>query len=206
MAKTPLESYSYNPKKELTSLGSERKSRLKNLTTQFGAQRTGLDVAQRQAGEQLGQDINRFAAINRLDQGGGALLKFKEDTLSKQAQDFSAQKAALGAEEAKAQEALSSEIGQRRLMTHQFNLAADESAFNKQVAKFQSILAANDAGINRPDAWERIIGGPNGALAQLFGHVPNLTKAINERQQILKNPQNQPEGPKYNTNLGYRPI
>jgi hypothetical protein len=181
---SPLESYAYNPKKELGNLGKERKSRLRDLTEQFAGQRVGLDVAQRQSNEQLGQDINRFAAINRLDPGSGTLLKFREDTQNKQAQDYAAQKAALGAEEAKSREGLNAEIGQRRLMTHQLNLAMDESAFNKQTAKFQAILAANDAGINRPDQWARLIGGPNGALAQLFGKVPNFGK-VTQRQVDL---------------------
>lgn len=117
--------------------------------------------------------------MNKLSTGSGSLLKFRETQGLKQQQEFAGQNENLGAQQAQAEEALSSEIGQRegqerqmaeqsRQFGSQYNLAMDESAFNKGVAQYQAALASFQAGLNSPKEWDAVIGDPNGPFAQLF--------------------------------------
>jgi hypothetical protein len=170
MAKTPLQSYGSK------ALETEKKSRLADITKAYAAQRTGLDVAQQQQKEQLGQNINRFAAVNRLDPNSTALLKFRTDTENKAAQEFAAQQVGIGGKEAETRQALAGEIGQRRL-------AEEESNFNRAIAVFQAGVAAHAEGIKSSDDWGRLMGGKNGFLTRLFGgqgfNVPQTKGSYN---------------------------
>lgn len=177
---TPLQSYAaYNAGNSVKTLDTEKTNRMNNLKQSYAAQRLGLDNQQRNTAEQTQHDINRFAATNRLEPGSGALLKFRENAQNKQAQDFATQRAAIGGEEAKAQEALQSEIGQRGFQERQLGeqsrqfgaqqgLAMDESNFNRALSVFQAAQAAKGSGFDSADDWENVFGGKSGFLTQLF--------------------------------------
>lgn len=168
---TPLEDYrgAVQTNRGMDKLQAEKSDRQNKLKSIFAAQSAGLDASQTQGKQQLGQNINRFAAQNRLSPGSGALLKFRQDQEEKLGQENSLNKAMLGAEQAKSEEALSSEIGQREFQQQGLNLAMDESQFNRATAAFQSVLAAHAEGIKNQTDWDRMLNGDNGFISRLFG-------------------------------------
>lgn len=206
--KSPLQSYAaYNAKGMQKSLAGEQKRRLGDLKTAFGAQRAQLGAQQRQGNEQLGTELSRFAAVNRLDPGSGALLKFRTDAQEKQGQDYATQNAALAGEEARARESLASEVGQRGFQGQQLaeqsrqfgaqqNLAMEESQFNRAMAQFGFILQAREMGIKTPEDWAKALEG------NIFGNGGFGKSAV----PLPKTPTYNAPKPTYNPLTDYKPL